>query len=98
MTRRGYLRVFLISLAMGAAITLVSVWVRHRLRPATPDIWGLTASVGVTQQVSVAQVYLVREMGYRGLVALRPDGEAADQPTAAEVGREAIRLGMVFAY
>ena len=54
--------------------------------------------MGITQQISVGQVSLAREMGYEGVVALRPDGEVADQPTAAEIGREAKRLGMVFAY
>ena len=52
----------------------------------------------LTEQVSLAQVSMVRELRYQVLVALRPDGEAADQPSAAEIGREANRLGLVFAY
>jgi uncharacterized protein (TIGR01244 family) len=98
MSRRGYSLVFLISLAVGTAIPWVALSVRHRIRPPTPDIWGITDNVGITQQISVGQVSLAREMGYQGLVALRPDDEAADQPTAAEIGREAARLGLFFAY
>ena len=98
MSRRGYFSVFLISLTAGIAVAWTAIWVRHRLRPPTPDIWGITGNVGISQQITVGQVSLVREMGYQGVVALRPDGEAADQPTAADIGREAARLGMVFAY
>src|SRR5436305_4571463 len=75
MSRRGYLRVFLISLVAGIAVPWVAIWIRHLLRPPTPDIWGVTGKVGISQQISVGQVSLVREMGYQGLVALRPDGE-----------------------
>src|SRR6266567_3459760 len=98
MTRRGYFWVFLISLAVGAPIPWVWGWVGQRFAPTVPVIHELTPSVGVTQQIGFAQVSMVRRMGYGVLVALRPDGEAADQPTAAQVGHEADRCGLLFAY
>jgi uncharacterized protein (TIGR01244 family) len=98
MTRRGYFRIFLLSVAVGIAIPWVALWGVRRFRPVAPVIHALTSRVGVTQQVSVGQVSMVDRLGYGVLVALRPDGEAADQPTAAEVGREAERLGLAFAY
>jgi uncharacterized protein (TIGR01244 family) len=98
MTRRGYLWVFLISLAVGAPIPWLWARVGQRFAPTTPIIHELTPNVGITQQITLPQVSKLRPMGYAVLVSLRPDGEAADQPSAAEVGHEADRCGLVFAY
>jgi uncharacterized protein (TIGR01244 family) len=98
MTKRGYFLIFLISAAVGAPIPWMWGWVGQRVGPTAPVIHELTPGVGITQQIELAQVERVRRMGYGVLVALRPDGEAADQPMAAEIGHEANRWGLVFAY
>ena len=37
-------------------------------------------------------------MGFRSIMCNRPDGEAADQPPAAEIRAEAERQGLAFAH
>ncbi len=58
----------------------------------------MTPEVAVSGQVVQADLATLKEKGYKVLVALRPDGEAPDQPTAASIGSAAQAHGMRFAY
>ncbi|MEQ1670401.1 MAG: TIGR01244 family sulfur transferase [Hyphomicrobium sp.] len=58
----------------------------------------LLNGVFVTEQVALAAVGNLPKDGYRTLIDLRPDGEAADQPPSAAVGDAARAAGLTFAY
>lgn len=98
MTRRLYLLAFVLAVSIGAALPWVYARVTQRPRAAAPVVHDLTPAVGVTEQIAPAQIAAIRRMGFGLLVALRPDGEAADQPAAADIQREAERQGLAFAY
>lgn len=61
---------------------------RHRL---TDDLW-------VAGQIEARDVEGARVRGFKTVIALRPDGEAADQPSSAEMSRLAGTQGIAFAY
>lgn len=58
----------------------------------------LGAGIFVRDQIGLGDVTRIRDGGYRTLIDLRPDGEAADQPSAAVVGEAAAKAGLKFAY
>lgn len=54
----------------------------------------LTASLSVAPQISPADVAGLAEAGYRAIICNRPDGEAADQPSFAEIAQAAAAAGI----
>lgn len=97
----SFLRVFLISMAVGAG----SVLAFAALQPAPPErpsrasvTHTLIEGVGVRSQIGTADIARLRDLGYRTIVDLRPDGEVAGQPSSQEVGTAARDGGMSFAY
>ena len=58
----------------------------------------LLDGIAVRDQITVASIGSIRGEGYRTLIDLRPDGEAADQPASAVVGEAARAAGLRFAY
>lgn len=58
----------------------------------------LTDGISVTGQITVADLARFQAQGFRRIIDLRPDGEAPEQPAAAEVDAAAKRLGMSFSY
>jgi uncharacterized protein (TIGR01244 family) len=69
----------------------------------TLQIGGLTATeidpnYTVTGQISVADVANIKAAGFDTVMCNRPDGEAADQPAAAQIQRAVEKAGMKFFY
>lgn len=67
----------------------------------TRQIGGLTATeidpnYTVTGQISVADVANIKAAGFDTVMCNRPDGEAADQPAAAQIQRAVEKAGMKF--
>lgn len=75
-------------------------------RPAPPARWPAPSALGLSlrdgislsEQIVLADVARIKAGGYRTLIDLRPDGEAADQPSSAQIGSAAIAAGLAFAY
>lgn len=76
--------------------------VRQPAPPAKPAAAAqsrpLLEGVAVREQISLADVARIGAEGYRTLIDLRPDGEAPDQPRAAEIESAARQAGLQFAY
>jgi uncharacterized protein (TIGR01244 family) len=90
--------VFGMALVVGAALVLTApIYKRLTLPPEVP-VKVLTSTISVAEQVTLAQVPRLRVQGFGTIIDLRPDGEVAGQPTAAQVQRVAGDNGMQFAY
>ena len=59
------------------------------------DIKILTKDLSVSPQISVDDVRILAEQGFKSLVCHRPDGEGADQVNFAEIKATAEELGLV---
>ena len=62
------------------------------------DVKQLTPTLSVTAQLMPADVAQAVAAGFRAILCNRPDGEGAEQPTAAEIGAVARAAGLGFAY
>lgn len=91
-------RVFGIALAVGVSLVLASAAHARWQRPAPVKANQLTEQIAISEQVQPDQVAELRARGYTAIIALRPDGEAPDQPSAAQVGAAARSSGMAFSY
>jgi uncharacterized protein (TIGR01244 family) len=54
--------------------------------------------LSVSPQLSIADVAKAKAMGFRTLINNRPDGEAPDQPTSAEIEAAAKAAGLNYLY
>lgn len=90
-------KVFLLALlaALGAVLLGASY---SRLRHPVPRLHFLTADTAVTEQLEPAMLGAVRRRGFDTVIDLRPDGEAADQPSAATMAEAAHAEGLHFDY
>jgi uncharacterized protein (TIGR01244 family) len=61
------------------------------ITPVSPDY-------SASPQIRREDVAEIAAMGFRSIMCNRPDGEAADQPPAAEIRAEAERQGLAFAH
>ena len=60
------------------------------------DIKKISPFLSVSPQISAADVGILAGHGYRTIICNRPDGEADDQPDAAEIAAAALRHGIAF--
>jgi sulfide:quinone oxidoreductase len=58
----------------------------------------ITEQFAIAGQITPEQVVELKARGFTTIVAMRPDGEGADQPAAAQVEAVAKANGMRFAY
>ena len=56
----------------------------------------LSPNVSVRPQLFPAEVAAVAAAGFKGIINNRPDGEAPDQPSSAEIEAEAKRHGLAY--
>lgn len=91
-------QLFLLALVIGTVATVGYFAYAHAASHPAPKVVTLTKGVAVTGQIEIWQVEKVKRTGYRTIVDLRPDGEAAGQASAKEIEVEAQRLGIHFAY
>ncbi len=82
----------------GVALTLASLAFASVQAPHPAKISALTERFAVAGQITPEQLVELKARGYTTIIALRPDGEGADQPSAAQVGAAARDNGMAFAY
>ncbi|MCA1299551.1 TIGR01244 family sulfur transferase [Stappia indica] len=54
-------------------------------------------TITVSHQIQPDDVRRIREAGFVAIINNRPDGEAADQPAAAEIARAAAEEGLAYA-
>lgn len=66
--------------------------------PVHAKITALTERFSVSGQISPDQLADLKARGYTTIIALRPDGEGPDQPSAAQMNDAARSNGMAFAY
>jgi uncharacterized protein (TIGR01244 family) len=83
-------------LAMGYMIGSAAYSRWNRVQPI--EAHALTPTVSVSEQVSLASVASAGRQGYTTVVDLRPDGEAADQPSSEEIGKAVRDQGLRFFY
>ena len=62
------------------------------------DIRKIDDSLSVSPQIAIADLKAIAEAGFRSVISNRPDGEADDQPTAAEIKAAAEAAGLTFAH
>jgi uncharacterized protein (TIGR01244 family) len=62
------------------------------------DIRFVTDTFAVAPQIAVADVPQIAEQGFKLIICNRPDGEAADQPAAAQVKAAAQAAGLGFVH
>jgi len=65
---------------------------------AAGTIRPLVAGVWVSGQISPDQVEDLKAQGIKTIIAVRPDGEAPDQPSSAAIDAAAHSAGLEFAY
>ena len=58
----------------------------------------ITSGVSVSEQISASDLREIATLGFRSIICNRPDGEAADQPTFAEIEAAAKAAGIPAAY
>ena len=58
----------------------------------------ITSAVSVAEQISAADVGEIAAQGFRSIICNRPDGEAGDQPTFAEIEAAAKASGILATY
>lgn len=58
----------------------------------------IAPNFAVSPQIQPGDVAAVAAAGFAGIVNNRPDGEAPDQPSSAEIAAEAARLGLDYWY
>lgn len=62
------------------------------------DIRKIDDNLSVSPQIAVSDLKAIAEAGFRSVISNRPDGEADDQPAAAEFKAAAEALGLTFAH
>lgn len=65
---------------------------------STVTVRQMSEQFAVTGQIRPDQLAELKERGYTSIVALRPDNEGGDQPSAAQIEAAAKALGLSFAY
>lgn len=58
----------------------------------------ITDNYSVSAQISPCDVTAIKAAGFTTIMCNRPDGESANQPTAAEIGKVAKEQGLSFHY
>ena len=98
MTALSNRRVAEFALLTGITLVLATAGYARWQRPAPARTLPLTQSVSVSEQLKPDQLPALREAGYTAIIDLRPDGEAPDQPSAAQMGEAARANRMAFVY
>jgi uncharacterized protein (TIGR01244 family) len=58
----------------------------------------LTDQLSVSPQIGLDDLAQLASAGFRSVINNRPDGEAADQPTSAQLAEAAARHGLAYRY
>jgi uncharacterized protein (TIGR01244 family) len=86
-------------LSLLSTVGVLIFWYANRPKERRfPALVPVGDRVYITSQLSLAQAPRLRWRGIRTLVDIRPDGEAADQPSSKEIGDVATQAGLSFHY
>jgi uncharacterized protein (TIGR01244 family) len=83
--------------AVAVTVSLVAA-TAHAGAEAPAKVSALTERYAVSGQITPGQLADLKARGFTSIVALRPDGEGPDQPTAAQMTAAAHSQGMTFSY
>jgi len=83
---------------MGAAAVVGLLLVSCPALSGETPVRHITEQFAIAGQITPEQVSELKARGFTTIVAMRPDGEGADQPAAAQVEAAAKANGMSFAY
>jgi uncharacterized protein (TIGR01244 family) len=89
--------VFGLSFLCGLLVVLGLIFY-NRPRHTWAKAHAFTPEISITEQIKQSEISTVRRYGFRTIIDLRPDGEAADQVPSADVERAARALDMKFFY
>lgn len=94
------LRAFLLSILAGVLGAVALAWLSREpaALPAPPATRPIADGIAISEQLRPADVTRLARQGFRTLVAMRPDGEAPDQPSSTAMADAARSAGMSFAY
>lgn len=90
------LKLFAISFVVALA-GFCLLWYATR-KPPRPNVTLLREGIYIASQLSPDQVGRLRRSGFRSLIDLRPDGEAADQPASSVIDAAARASHLDFRY
>jgi sulfide:quinone oxidoreductase len=62
------------------------------------EVKRLAEGLSVSPQITAADIVSLKASGFRSIICNRPDGEAADQPSARELTEVAVANGLEFSY
>lgn len=62
------------------------------------NIKAISATLSVSQQITVDEIQVLVDRGFRSIICNRPDGESADQQTFEEIEKAAVSAGLVVRY
>jgi|GEM_PF-65833 len=66
-----------------------------KMAPATHHLHG---QIQVTEQITPESIAALKQQGIQNIIAMRPDGEAPNQASAATIEKNALAAGMKFTY
>ncbi|MEV8518290.1 sulfur transferase domain-containing protein [Dyella marensis] len=90
---------FIAAIVLGAAAVLATAaFDRHGDAKAHVDAKALVPGVWISEQIGPEQLAALKSQGFRAVVDLRPDHEAAGQPSASTMGEAAAGQGLQFDY
>ena len=89
---------FLLAVLVGMAGVIIAALATRTPPSAEVQAHALPGNISVPEQVLPAQLADLAGRGFRMVVDLRPDGEAADQPSSLQMGEAARAAGVAFAY
>ena len=90
--------IFLFSILAGVAIVLCVAGYFHLKKAPSVPVNRLTHEISVTEQIRQETMGQLRERGFATVIDLRPDGEAADQPSSEVMSAAAKANNIKFYY
>ncbi|UGB37298.1 beta-lactamase hydrolase domain-containing protein [Frateuria soli] len=91
-------RTFLLAALVGMAGVMVAASAAKAPPSADVQAHELPGGVWITGQVKPEQLSGLVDRGFRAVVDLRPDGEAADQPGSSRMSQATAAVGLSFTY
>jgi uncharacterized protein (TIGR01244 family) len=92
-------KLFFVALILTISVKLTNYYMARPKFPVTaPELKQLSENVFLTSQLQPATVPYLKRNGIRTVIAVRPDGEAPDQPSSTEIAAAAEEQRYQFHY
>ena len=93
------IKLFIVTFLSTVAVLVLAIYLnREKLSEATPKLTELSSQIFLSSQLHPKAIPYLRSQGIKTIVDIRPDGEASDQPTAAEIKKAANSAELDFHY